>query len=59
VTGSAHCQLIPYWEQRLGKTRLSARQISPRGGALSCTLDGERVTIAGQARLYLEGTITV
>lgn len=59
VTGSAHCQLIPYWAKRLGKTRLSARQISPRGGALSCALEGDRVTIAGQARLYLEGTITV
>jgi PhzF family phenazine biosynthesis protein len=59
VTGSAHCQLIPYWAKRLGKTRLAARQLSPRGGALSCALEGGRVTIAGQARLYLEGTITV
>jgi PhzF family phenazine biosynthesis protein len=59
VTGRAHCQLIPYWAKRLDKTWLSARQISPRGGALNCALDGERVTIAGQARLYLEGTITI
>ncbi|HEX3498054.1 MAG TPA: PhzF family phenazine biosynthesis protein, partial [Stellaceae bacterium] len=59
VTGSAHCQLIPYWAKRFGKTRLAARQISPRGGALSCALEGDRVTIAGQARLYLEGTITL
>lgn len=59
VTGSAHCQLIPYWAKRLGKTRLAARQVSPRGGALSCALEGDRVTIAGQAQLYLEGTITV
>ena len=59
VTGSAHCQLIPYWAKRLGKTRLAARQLSSRGGALSCALEGGRVTIAGQARLYLEGTITV
>jgi PhzF family phenazine biosynthesis protein len=59
VTGSAHCQLIPYWAKRLGKTRLAARQLSPRGGVLSCALEGGRVTIAGQARLYLEGTITL
>jgi PhzF family phenazine biosynthesis protein len=59
VTGGAHCQLIPYWAKRLGKTRLAARQISPRGGALSCALEGERVTIAGRAQLYLEGTITL
>jgi PhzF family phenazine biosynthesis protein len=59
VTGSAHCTLIPYWAERLGKTRLEARQISARGGALSCALNGDRVTIAGRAVLYLEGTITI
>lgn len=29
VTGSAHCTLIPYWAQRLGRTVLHARQLSP------------------------------
>ncbi|MFI4948571.1 MAG: PhzF family phenazine biosynthesis protein [Alphaproteobacteria bacterium] len=59
VTGSAHCTLIPYWAQRLGKSRLEARQLSRRGGALSCALTGDRVTIAGRASPYLEGTITL
>ena len=59
VTGSAHCTLIPYWAARLGKTRLEARQLSRRGGALSCALRGDRVTIAGRAALYLEGAITL
>lgn len=59
VTGSAHCTLIPYWADRLGKTKLEARQLSARGGALSCELRGERVSIAGHARLYLEGTVTI
>ncbi|HYM72496.1 MAG TPA: PhzF family phenazine biosynthesis protein [Stellaceae bacterium] len=59
VTGSAHCTLIPYWAERLGKTRLEARQVSRRGGALSCALDGGRVTIAGRAALYLSGTISL
>jgi predicted PhzF superfamily epimerase YddE/YHI9 len=59
VTGSAHCSLIPYWAKRLGKTSLFARQVSPRGGELRCEDRGERVKIAGQAVLYLEGTITV
>ena len=59
VTGSAHATIVPYWAERLGKTRLKARQASPRGGALDCTLDGARVTLAGHATLYLEGTITV
>jgi PhzF family phenazine biosynthesis protein len=59
VTGSAHCTLIPYWAERLGKSRLEARQLSRRGGRLSCGLNGDRVTIAGRAVLYLEGTITI
>jgi PhzF family phenazine biosynthesis protein len=59
VTGSAHCVLTPYWAQRLGKQQLRARQISRRGGTLSCTLRGERVAIAGRCVPYLEGWITV
>jgi predicted PhzF superfamily epimerase YddE/YHI9 len=59
VTGSAHCTLIPYWAARLGKTRLAARQLSRRGGSLSCALDGDRVTIAGRAVLYLTGVIEI
>lgn len=59
VTGSAHCTLIPYWAKRLGKNRLEARQLSRRGGALSCDLRADRVSIAGRARLYSEGAITI
>ncbi len=57
VTGSAHCTLVPYWARRLGKTQLQARQVSARGGELVCEYRGERVTIAGRAVRYLEGTI--
>ena len=59
VTGSAHCTLVPYWARRLGKTRLTARQISSRGGELECEDRGERVRIAGHAVRFLEGTIEV
>ena len=59
VTGSAHCVLAPYWAKRLGKKTLEARQISARGGALRCTLAGERVAISGRCALYLEGFISV
>ncbi|MCZ2148970.1 MAG: PhzF family phenazine biosynthesis protein [Bryobacterales bacterium] len=57
VTGSAHCTLTPYWSKRLAKTKLRARQISPRGGELLCEDRGERVSIAGNAVLFLEGTL--
>lgn len=57
VTGSAHTTLTPYWAERLGKTTLSARQISSRGGALRCTFKGERVVLAGRAVTYMTGQI--
>jgi len=59
VTGSAHCVLIPYWAEVLGKNDLHAFQVSKRGGELFCNQAGERVTISGKAVLYLEGTITI
>jgi PhzF family phenazine biosynthesis protein len=59
VTGSAHTNLIPLWSQRLGKTRLRALQVSPRGGDLTCELRGDRVAIGGRAAAYLEGTIRI
>jgi predicted PhzF superfamily epimerase YddE/YHI9 len=59
VTGSAHCTIVPYWSGRLGKSTIVARQISPRGGALTGEVCGDRVVLAGEARLYLEGTISV
>ncbi len=59
VTGSAHCTLIPYWAARLGKTKMFARQVSARGGELWCEHRSERVTMAGHAVKYLEGTIVV
>jgi PhzF family phenazine biosynthesis protein len=59
VTGSAHCTLTPYWAQRLGKTKLRARQVSRRGGELSVELRGDRVRIGGKVAPYLEGTIEV
>ena len=57
VTGSAHCTLTPYWVARLGKNPLSARQVSKRGGRLTCELAGDRVLISGQAVLYARGMI--
>lgn len=59
VTGSAHCALVPFWAKRLGKKKLNARQISPRGGDLLCTDDGARVILEGACALYLVGHIEI
>ena len=59
VTGSAHCALAPYWADVLGKDDLRAFQVSARGGEVRCRVAGDRVKLAGQAVVYLEGTICV
>lgn len=59
VTGSAHCTLTPYWSARLGKTTLTAKQLSARGGELVCHMAGERVLIAGHVVEYLRGEIVI
>ena len=57
VTGSAHTTLTPYWARTLGKTRLDAAQLSPRGGVLRCEFLGDRVKIAGKAVTYMKAEV--
>lgn len=57
VTGSAHCALMPYWGQRLGRSRLTAFQASSRGGLLRLRLEGDRVKISGKAVTVLRGEL--
>jgi len=59
VTGSAHCTLVPFWSERLGQSKLQARQVSERGGELQCEHRGDRVTIRGQCTLFLKGKIVL
>jgi len=57
VTGSAHCQMGPYWAERLGRVDLGAHQLSARSGRVDCRVRGERVELLGQAMTYLVGTL--
>jgi predicted PhzF superfamily epimerase YddE/YHI9 len=59
VCGTAHRILVPLWSRRLGRRTLVSHQLSPRGGQLFCQLDGDAVTIAGHATLFLEGELTL
>jgi PhzF family phenazine biosynthesis protein len=59
VTGSAHTSLTPYWSKVLGKKRLSARQLSPRGGDLVCEDRDERIEISGHAVTYMVGEVVI
>lgn len=57
VTGSAHCELAPYWAGRLGKSQMHARQVSRRGGDVFCEVSGEQVVLEGSAVTFLAGEI--
>lgn len=57
VCGTAHRIIVPYWAERMGKTKIHSRQLSPRGGDLWCEDRGATVIIAGEASLVIDGTI--
>jgi PhzF family phenazine biosynthesis protein len=57
VTGSAHCNIVPYWSEKLGKTELFCKQLSARGGDLVCEFAGDRVLMSGKCVLYMRGEI--
>lgn len=59
VTGSAHCNIIPYWSSKLGTAKIFAKQLSPRGGDLHCELAGDRVLMSGRCVLFLKGEVYV
>jgi predicted PhzF superfamily epimerase YddE/YHI9 len=46
---TAHCKLAPFWAGRLGRTRLTALQLSERGGRLAVEDLGDRVRVLGIA----------
>lgn len=60
VTGSAHSQLIPFWSEKLGKKKMQARQLSPRGGDLYCEqVNDKRVIMGGSAVLFMKGELCI
>ena len=59
VTGSAHCNIVPYWSEKLNKNKLFCKQLSGRTGDLWCELKGDRVLMSGKCVLYLTGEIEV
>ena len=57
ATGSTHCALGPYWQDRLGKSEFVAYQASSRGGVVRVAVRGDRVTLGGQAITVLRGEL--
>lgn len=57
VTGSAHTTLGAYWADELGKTTLTARQVSQRSGDMTIKLEGDRIHLIGRAVTVAEGEL--
>jgi PhzF family phenazine biosynthesis protein len=57
VTGSSHCALVPYWSEKLMKSKFKALQLSKRSGELYCEYLGDKVIIGGKAVTYSVGRI--
>jgi PhzF family phenazine biosynthesis protein len=59
VTGSAHCELAPYWSEKLNKNILVGKQLSKRTGIVQCEVIGNRVILSGNAVDYMTGIINI
>jgi PhzF family phenazine biosynthesis protein len=55
VTGSAHCKLAHYWQQKLKKDAFLAYQASERGGEIHIMIQADRVLLKGKALTIMEG----
>jgi PhzF family phenazine biosynthesis protein len=59
VTGSAHCELAPYWAKKLSRNKLFGKQLSQRTGMVQCEVIGDRVILSGNAVDYMSGIVTI
>jgi PhzF family phenazine biosynthesis protein len=57
ATGSAHCCLGPYWQEKLGKSDFLAYQASKRGAVIRVGVRGDRVNLGGQAVTVLKAEL--
>lgn len=57
VTGSAHCYLVPFWAERLGKSEMIGFQASARSGVVRCRMNEDRVILCGKAVTIMHGEV--
>ncbi len=48
ATGSSHAMLAPFWSDRLNKKKMTAHQLSPRGGAFDINLVDGKLILRGE-----------
>lgn len=57
ATGSSHAALTPFWSERLRKDKLTALQLSKRGGYFNCEMAMNKVRLSGEYAVFAEGNI--
>lgn len=57
VTGSAHCTLATFWNNKLNISKFNAYQCSERGGEIEVELFGNRVLLKGKAITIFKGQL--
>jgi PhzF family phenazine biosynthesis protein len=57
VCGSAHCCLGPYWSEKIGRSFLTAHQVSRRGGVVKIRVENTRTVLIGHAVTVLRGEL--
>ena len=50
---------IKYCNQTMLKMKMTAKQLSQRGGSLVCELKGDRVIMGGKCIFYMKGEIAL
>ncbi len=59
ATGSSHAVLTPFWSSRLGITKMTAYQLSKRGGRFLCELRDGKVLLSGECKCRAQGKVVV
>lgn len=57
ATGSSHAALAPFWSERFRKNKLTARQLSRRGGQFHCTIGHTKILLSGTYRRVAQGEL--
>lgn len=56
ATGSTQAMLVDFWSQRLKKSKLESRQLSPRGGYFNAIHNDDNFKLIAQSYYTLKGT---
>lgn len=59
VTGATHTFLVKYWSDKTGKTKMKSYQCSARGGFMDVELKEGKLYITSEAKIVLEGSLTL